>query len=316
MPGGQDYNRPRPSRRKSWQDPDELEGEPEQGSASPSGDHTPYGATQKRRLPRLAGGNNYDAQDLYTDADADLDADENAALAANKTNRNGGVRRGRSSGDGVGGDSDDNFAARKKKTSAKLADWGAESGSTGGAGPVKKKRKLLKLVGNEALCLLLIFAMIGAFNWMATDYSGDYMGRSPKLGQVRLSLTRKAASVEAELDYSRHGFLELVPEQANDPGAWQSALQNGKSFTLKFVEAENFHRPGVKPWKAVFSGHIDGGQASGTISDISGLYKVTLGKNVLTSIFRQTQDHIPQTPTIPLPSLFNEKDKTIRGVVR
>ena len=157
------------------------------------------------------------------------------------------------------------------------------------------------MLGSQAFVLVVIFGMISAFNWMATDYSGDYMGQNPALGMVRLSLTRRATTIEAELSYGRPScFLEL--DQSKD----QPTPRADKPINLYFATPEQWRRPDKQVGYANFKGRIEDGTASGTISDSSGQYKVKLEKNVLTSLFTQLQSHIPKIPAVPLPSLFDE----------
>jgi len=165
-----------------------------------------------------------------------------------------------------------------------------------------KRKKLYKLLASEALCLLIVFGMIGAFNWIANDYSGDYIGQTMQLRLVQLSLKRTAASVEADLTYGTSGLLEL------DQSVAQKAPAEGKTAILHFITPAQWCRARA-PMRATFKGKIDNGKAVGTISDRTGTYKVSLSKNVLTSLFHQTSAHIPVAPAVPLPSLFHEQNQ-------
>ncbi|MBS1997258.1 MAG: hypothetical protein JSS86_13150, partial [Cyanobacteria bacterium SZAS LIN-2] len=166
------------------------------------------------------------------------------------------------------------------------------------------RKRLLKLLGNQALCLVFIFGLIGTCNWIATDYSGDYLGQNRLLRMVQLTISRRAATMDAELNYGMSGLLEL------DPTKDHPSPKEDKMVTLYFVTPEQWQQPGRRVWRAVFKGRIDGGKAVGTISDAQGTYKVSLEKNVLTSMFRHAQTNIPRVPGVPLPSLFDETEKS------
>ncbi|MBU6452306.1 MAG: hypothetical protein KGS72_11035 [Cyanobacteria bacterium REEB67] len=273
MPGGRDYNQQRPPRRKSWEENGEVNSEENSEENAPG--EASYSSGFGRNVRRPA-----------RPLDNDNPPEENGR---------GNVNEG--------------SAGEPPSYSAAFGAAGQISRPDKRPEQKTQKKRLLKLVGNEALCLIVIFGMIAAFNWTATDFSGDYMGRNRQLGPVRLSLTKHGENLGGELDYGHHGFLNMVEgEDANKP-------QSGQPFTINFVETAQWHRQGFIPWRASFTGRIDSGQAVGTVTDRTGQYKVTMEKNVLTSLFRQTQDRIPQVPAVPLPSLFNEKDKGIRGVI-
>jgi hypothetical protein len=155
------------------------------------------------------------------------------------------------------------------------------------------------MLGNQALCLAIIFGMISAFNWMASDYSGDYIGQNEQLRTVRLSITRRATTVDAELSYGEQGALQL--DQSKD----QPPPQADKPINLDFVTPEQFRRPNTPPWHANFTGRLEGSTGVGTITDRTGAYEVRLDKNVLTSLFTQLQSHIPRLPALSL-RLFDE----------
>jgi hypothetical protein len=268
------------------------------------------GRSRNQRLPRRFG--EFESSDDESDENNGYGDADNYSDGYGDSYGNGDSKDG-SADYAVGGKvagRDPSYKSSRKPSSYSAA-FGVESKTLTDKKTEKKsqKKRLLKLVGNEALCLIIIFGMIAAFNWTATDFSGDYMGRNRQLGQIRLSLAKHGENLAGELDYGHHGFLNMVEgEDANKP-------QSGEPFTINFVETAQFHRQGFIPWRASFTGRIDGGKAIGTVTDRTGQYKVTMEKNVLTSLFRQTQDRIPQVPAVPLPSLFNEKDKGIRGVV-
>lgn len=163
----------------------------------------------------------------------------------------------------------------------------------------KKKRKVrvIKLVSNEMLCLGIIFAMIAVFNWLSSDYTGEYVTMNRQLGMVKLSLVRRAATVEGSLIYGHSPNLELVGKA--DPSK--------TNVRLEFATNEQWEMMGRPARKAVFLGKITSSAAIGTIVDTEGKYKVKLEKNVLASIFRQLQVHLPIIPVSRPPTFFDER---------
>jgi hypothetical protein len=172
----------------------------------------------------------------------------------------------------------------------------------------KNNKRLFKMLGNQALCLAIIFGMISAFNWMATDYSGDYMGQNRQLRTVRLTITRRAASADAELTYGDMGVLDL------DASKDQPSPRGDKEVSLDFATPEKFRQNGERVWRANFTGRIDGTEAVGVLTDSTGEYNVKMEKNVFTSLFNQLSAHIPRLPSVPVPTFFNERTaKPVHG---
>ena len=163
----------------------------------------------------------------------------------------------------------------------------------------KKKRKVrvIKLVSNEMLCLAIIFAMIAVFNWLSSDYTGEDVTMNRQLGMVKLSLVRRAATVEGSLIYGHSPKLELVGKA--DP--------TKPNVRMEFATNEQWEMMGRPARKAVFLGKITSSAAVGTIIDTEGKYKVKLEKNVLASVFRQLQVHLPIIPVSRPPTFFDER---------
>jgi hypothetical protein len=195
-------------------------------------------------------------------------------------------------------------SAGRSRAAQKLADEEKEELSK------RNRNRLLQMLGSQVLCLGIIFGLINTFNWMASDYSGDYMGQGADLRAVRLTITRRATTAEAELGYGQFGILDL--DQSKD----QPVPQADKPFSLDFATPEKFRKPDEPVWRANFTGKIENGEALGTITDSTGEYKVKLEKNVLTSIFAQLKGHIPKL-SVPLPTLFDEqKAKPVRSGIQ
>jgi hypothetical protein len=281
MPDGRDYNTRRPPRRKSWDEED---------SADQNSDDDNWNGIPSQRINRVQ------------KAEAEASADANAGESEKTTRPKSRVSRR-----GPAGDRDQLRDDKGNPIQSVGSGWG---GKKEGAEEDEKKarskynqKRLFKMLGSQALCLGIIFGLISAFNWMAADYSGDYMGQSGELRMVRLSITRRATTVDADLSYGQQGALQL--DQSKD----HPSPQADKPISLDFVTPEQWRRPGKKIWHANFKGRIKDGTATGTIIDSTGIYKVTMEKNVLTSLFTQLQSHIPNFPSVPLPSLFNEKEQ-------
>ncbi len=156
----------------------------------------------------------------------------------------------------------------------------------------KDRKRLFNLLSNEALCLAIIFAMIATFNYMSSDYTGEYLTSNPQLGLVKLSLLRRAASVEGELCYGRYPNMQMV--NSVDPGK--------PNQRMEFSTSQEWQEAGNLPHKAVFLGTISSSAAVGTLVDARGKYKLKLEKNMVASVFRQFQAHLPVLPTFQPPT--------------
>jgi len=293
MPGGRDFNTRRPPRRKSWDEEGQAESEDD-------GVNRPYRASDYDPKPeeplfREVSPQPPSRSPSRTSSQSPSQSPSRSTSASRAAGRNGS--RG-SYGLDPDDESDNGFSpgAKKRKRDG-FEEEKEEDAKTG-------RKRLFKLLGNEALCLLIIFGLIATFNWIATDYSGDYLGQTKQLRLVQLSLTRRATTIDAELNYGASGMLEL------DTGKDHPSPKENKAITLYFATPERWRTGGRRVWKAIFQGKIDGGKAVGTITDTKGSYKVSLEKNVLTSLFRQAQAHLPRLPEVPLPSLFDEDEKT------
>jgi|GEM_PF-1854794 len=287
MPGGRDYNKGRPPRRKSWEEEDSGAGEDTTNRPYRASDYDP-----KPEEPLFG-----QAPPPTSTTRSRPGSGSGSTSASRAAGRNGANGRYGTDRDDISGMS---LGQRPGRDGSKKDDDSKNDDDSKKGG----RKRLFKLLGNEALCLLIIFGLIAAYNWIATDYSGDYLGQVRQLRLVQLSLTRRATTIDAELNYGASGMLEL------DTTKDHPSPRENKAITLYFATPERWRTGGRRVWKAVFKGKIDGGKAVGTISDTRGTYKVTLEKNVLTSLFRQAQAHLPRMPEIPLPSLFNEDEKT------
>ncbi len=161
-----------------------------------------------------------------------------------------------------------------------------------------RSKKLRNLLSNQALCLVIIFGLLGAFNWMATDYSGEYISQDKNLGLVKLSLIRRATTIDGELYYKNTPTMEM--QQGEQPKEGQ--------VDLVFV---NQNKWAVRPrsiQRARFIGTIDGSMAEGAVVDARGSHPVRLTKNIVASLFKQLQAHIPTWRTPPPPTFFHVPD--------
>ena len=158
----------------------------------------------------------------------------------------------------------------------------------------ERKKKLRTLVGNQAICLGIIFALVAGFNWMAADYSGEYIGQDSKLGLVKLSLVREATYVDGELSYK--GTTNLEMQQGNQPKDQQA--------DLTFVAANPKLSNRGLITRARFIGVIDSSAAEGAIVDGKGSHNVKLTKNIVASLFKQLQHHTPSVQLPRPPKLF------------
>jgi hypothetical protein len=233
-----------------------------------------------------------DDPDLYLDPNSDLDSDSGS-----------GSYRGSSSY------SDKPTYGRPLKGNRNSSRYGSGEPIKRGKGKLAnddekkaKTKKLRELVGNQAVCLVIIFALIAAFNWMSADYSGEYIAQDKNLGLVKLSLVRRALTVEGELYYKNTPSMTM--EQGKQPKDMQ--------VDLAFVNTnKNFMRPGSIN-RARFIGTIDGSLAEGAIVDARGSHNVKLTKNIVASLFKQLQAHIPNFDVPPPPSLFHAPEQELQ----
>ncbi len=167
-----------------------------------------------------------------------------------------------------------------------------------------RNKKLRSLLSNQALCLVIIFGLMGAFNWMATDYSGEYISQDKNLGLVKLSLIRRATTIDGELYYKDTPALEM--QQGDQPKDGQ--------VDLTFV---NQNKWAVRPrsiLRARFIGTIDGSVAEGAVVDARGSHSVRLTKNIVASLFKQLQAHIPTWRTPPPPTFFRVPEQSVTPI--
>lgn len=158
----------------------------------------------------------------------------------------------------------------------------------------EKAKRLRTLLSNQAICLVIIFALVAGFNWMATDCTGEYITQDNALGLVKLSLVREAGYVDGELSYKDTTNLEMQPgDQPKD-----------QQIDLTFVAADPKLISRGLITRARFIGAIDGSIAEGAIVDAKGSHDVKLTKNVVASLFKQLQHHTPSVPLPRPPKLF------------
>jgi hypothetical protein len=158
----------------------------------------------------------------------------------------------------------------------------------------EKGKRLRTLLSNQAICLVIIFALVAGFNWMATDCTGEYIAQENALGLVKLSLVREASYVDGELSYK--GTTNLEMQQGDQP--------KDQQIDLTFVAADpKLIRRGLIT-RARFIGAIDGSVADGAIVDARGSHDVKLTKNIVASLFKQLQHHTPSVPLPRPPKLF------------
>ncbi|CAN5519448.1 hypothetical protein BH11CYA1_BH11CYA1_03130 [soil metagenome] len=158
----------------------------------------------------------------------------------------------------------------------------------------EKSKKLRTLLSNQAICLVIIFALVAGFNWMAADYSGEYIGQDAQLGLVKLSLVREATFVDGELSYK--GTTNLEMQQGNQPKDQQADL------TFIAANPKLINRGLIT--RARFIGSIDSSAAEGAIVDAKGSHNVKLTKNIVASLFKQLQHHTPSVQLPRPPKLF------------
>ncbi|MFA6209532.1 MAG: hypothetical protein WCT03_17035 [Candidatus Obscuribacterales bacterium] len=166
-----------------------------------------------------------------------------------------------------------------------------------------KAKRLRTLLSNQAICLVIIFALVAGFNWMASDYSGEYINQDGKLGLVKLSLVREATYVDGELSYK--GTTNLEMQQGDQP--------KDQQVDLTFVAANPKLISRGLITRARFIGTIDGSIAEGAIVDAKGSHNVKLTKNIVASLFKQLQHHTPSVQLPRPPKLFQVPDAAPRA---
>jgi hypothetical protein len=161
-----------------------------------------------------------------------------------------------------------------------------------------KQLKLIRLIGAELLCLLILFGMISGANWMATDSSGDYVKQDPVMGTIKVSLIRRATNWEGELSYRRSAPMALVASEISNNGKTRLTFATSDAMAAKFHKKSG----------ATFEGTIQNGKLQGLLVDAYGIHKLSLEKNVITSLFRQFQSHIPNFRPPDPPSWVNQSE--------
>lgn len=205
------------------------------------------------------------------------------------------------------GRSDDDFRragarrpAPRRSLDPEAARLEAEQAREAEAEKKRSRKRLFNLLGNESLCLIIIFSLIGAWNWTAADFSGEYLTTEPKLGLVKLSLIRRAATVDGELYYNNTAAMEMH--------GGKGEMGKPLDFTFESEHNPNFHHTPLAVNRARFVGTIDGSTAEGMIIDRFGSHEVKLTKNLLASAFSQLQAHIPALPSLQGPTFFHASD--------
>jgi hypothetical protein len=164
----------------------------------------------------------------------------------------------------------------------------------------RKRKRLINLISNEALCLLVIFALIGLWNYIAGDFAGEYVAHDRSLGLVKISLVRNGDKLNGELVYAGSPCLYL-----------QGDFDQQKPKQRLVFETDPELRLQGKAMKAVFLGTVTSSEAKGTLVDAQGKYKLKLEKNLLASLFRLIQNSVPVVPAFRPPSwVNNEKPKS------
>lgn len=158
----------------------------------------------------------------------------------------------------------------------------------------EKGKRLRTLLSNQAICLVIIFALVAGFNWMANDCTGEYITQDNALGLVKLSLVREAGYVDGELSY--RNTTNLVMQQGDQP--------KDQQVDLTFIAADPKLINRGLITRARFIGAIDGSIAEGAIVDARGSHNIKLTKNIVASIFKQLQHHTPSVPLPRPPKLF------------
>ncbi len=162
----------------------------------------------------------------------------------------------------------------------------------------EKGKRLRTLLSNQAICLVIIFALVAGFNWMAADCTGEYIAQENALGLVKLSLVREAGYIDGELSYKDTTNLEM--QQGDQP--------KDQQVDLTFIADKSKLTSRWLITRARFIGTIDGSIAEGAIVDARGSHNVKLTKNIVASLFKQLQHHTPSVPLPRPPKLFQIPD--------
>lgn len=165
----------------------------------------------------------------------------------------------------------------------------------------EREKRLRTLLGNQTICLAIIFALIAGYSWMAADYSGEYISQDGALDLVKLSLVREATYVDGELSYK--GTTNLEMQQGDQPKEQQVDL----TFIAAKPANSRLNRRGLIT-RARFIGTIDGSIAEGVIVDAKGKHNIKLTKNIVASLFKQLQHHTPSVQLPRPPKLFQVPD--------
>ncbi len=188
-------------------------------------------------------------------------------------------------------------------TNSRKVDSKGKSAAEKAAEKKEKAKRLRTLLSNQAICLVIIFALVAGFNWMASDYSGEYINQDSKLGLVKLSLVREATYVDGELSYK--GTTNLEMQQGDQP--------KDQQVDLTFLAANPKLISRGLITRARFIGTIDGSIAEGAIVDAKGSHNVKLTKNIVASLFKQLQHHTPSVQLPRPPKLFQVPDAAPRA---
>lgn len=157
-------------------------------------------------------------------------------------------------------------------------------------------------MGGQAMALVAFIAFTAvAIGWMFNDITGEYSGFDNRVGQIHMSIIRKATTVRSELSYGYGPILECT-----------NPYVNGDKITWKFQVARKWQResvPAAVPgdgWSrrqgmpaaqqnriVSFTGEINNGVVSGVLQDGMLVMPVTLNRDALASIYRQIQSHMP-----------------------
>jgi hypothetical protein len=134
---------------------------------------------------------------------------------------------------------------------------------------------------------LFLIMFIGMFwaacSWMLSDVTGEYSCQNNYVGQVRLSLVRKAANVKGELSYGSGSFLEMVtPNVVPD-----------QEFQWTFSTPEKWVEKGQRKRYVKMTGTIKDGTVTAKIYEGRTVTDVTLARSGMASVYRQFQSHMP-----------------------
>ena len=81
----------------------------------------------------------------------------------------------------------------------------------------KQARHFREILISIAILLVAVAIFVVAFMWTICDVTGEYVGSSPRLGMVRLSLGRQAGVLKGRLMYGRGSPLDLVTTRSVVP---------------------------------------------------------------------------------------------------